>query len=883
MKKLLLSVIAFALILTSCYKKDFKNVNQRLDALAAQVQGVATLAAGITTLQSNLAALQAAVGTIGTNVGTLQTGLTSLTTTVNTLSTNLNALSAAVAAGNTTTQGLINSLTTLVTNNQTAALAAINAVNSSLSTAISNAVTSINSSTAAAITAAQTALNNAITAAQTNINSTTAAAITAAQTALTNLLNSSFANTDAAISALSLQLTNAVTALNNSITAAVNAINLDNANQTTILTALINAMMTQLAIANAQLATLVNSNNIFVGDLVINDETTLTFAESLGAKVRAITGNLTIDASTFTPSQMARLKDVTNNTQTLPPPQQNPYIGTVIGNVTISGTQAVDLSKLVSVSGDGTTTGSLTVSGAAHNLSALVSVKKDYSVSGVDVSDDALQSVGGSLTLNYPGAYSYPNLTTVGGILTATSLATTTALNFPALSSANVLNDGFNPNNNLYYNWANSINIGASASLQFLQTSASTVTLGEDVYTNGTLTVDAYWASTVTMGIVSINGGLNVWGGYALSSASTVNLNSLVTTTAGVYVATSGGSTPGTANLPLFSANQPVQIEGPQTQTLPAYTRNIITSATIRTLTLPVYRAMDAVGTQFDNVTALRTLTVGDARASITTTSFAGDGAAQLRNITVTSSVYAVQVNLNSMANLQTVSTSGLLQQLQLDSDPALTTVTTAGNMDYLLLSNNSALTSVTVGHNYVASVLGQGTHITVYNCDALTSFSSGTITGRLKSLDIRENNLLSSINFSSLNPGENITSGVVDMQIYNNRIGGPYTQSVFATNSAPVIAGTGLQTIKAYALNILGSGAHAGSWIDFGFRAGGAGTDNSIATLDADATAFNTAGGYSNPSSASFVQRVGDNNGQGGSQELGSRINVARELGYVQ
>lgn len=882
MKKLLLSVIAFALILTSCYKKDFKNVNQRLDALAAQVQGVATLAAGITTLQSNLAALQTAVGTIGTNVGTLQAGLTSLTTTVNTLSTNLNALSAAVAAGNTTTQGLINSLTTLVTNNQTAALAAINAVNSSLSTAISNAVTSINSSTAAAITAAQTALNNAITAAQGNINATTAAAITAAQNALTSLLNSSFANTDAAIANLSLQLSNAVTALNNSITAAVNAITLDNANQTTVLTALINAMLTQLAIANAQLATLVNSNNIFVGDLVINDEATLSFAESLGAKVRAITGNVTIDASTFTASQMARLKDVTNNTQTLPPPQQNPFIGTIVGNLTVSGTQAVDLSKLVTVSGDGVTTGSVTLSGANHNLSSLVSVKKDYSVSGSDVMDDALQTVGGNMTLNYPGAYSYPNLTTVNGVLTATSLVTTSALSFPALSSANVLNDGSNPNNVLQYNNASSINIGASASLQFLQTSASTVTLGEDVYTNGTLTVDAYWATTVTMGIVSINGGLNVWGGYALSSASTVNLNSLVTTTAGVYVATSS-VVPGTANIPLFSANQPIQIEGPQTQTLASYSRNIITSASIRTLTLPVYRAQDNVGTQFDNVTALRTLTVGDARASITTTSFAGDGAAQLRNITVTSSVYAVQVNLNNMANLQTVSTSGLLQQLQLNNDPALISVTTAGNMDYLLLNNDDALTSVTVGHNYVASVLGQGTHIQVYDCDALTSFSSGTITGRLKSLDVRENNLLSSINFSSLNPGENITSGVVDMQIYNNRIGGTYTQSVFATNSAPVIAGTGLQTIKAYALNLLGSGAHAGSWIDFGFRAGGVGTDNSITTLDADATAFNTAGGYSNPSSASFVQRLGDNNGQGGSQELGSRINVARELGYVQ
>ncbi|HLF45210.1 MAG TPA: hypothetical protein VI548_02220, partial [Chitinophagaceae bacterium] len=61
MKKLLLSVIAFALITTSCnkYKDDFKNLNARLDALAAQIQGVSTLVAGIQASQVTLAQITA--------------------------------------------------------------------------------------------------------------------------------------------------------------------------------------------------------------------------------------------------------------------------------------------------------------------------------------------------------------------------------------------------------------------------------------------------------------------------------------------------------------------------------------------------------------------------------------------------------------------------------------------------------------------------------------------------------------------------------------------------------------------------------------------------------------------------------------------------------
>ncbi|MCX6321435.1 MAG: hypothetical protein NTX93_06460 [Bacteroidia bacterium] len=107
MKKLLLGVIAFALIITSCnkYADDFKDLNAKMDALKAQVAGVATLSAGITTMQTQLTALTAAVAALPNptaSIATLGTNLTALTANVATLQTSLNTLATNVAAGKVT-------------------------------------------------------------------------------------------------------------------------------------------------------------------------------------------------------------------------------------------------------------------------------------------------------------------------------------------------------------------------------------------------------------------------------------------------------------------------------------------------------------------------------------------------------------------------------------------------------------------------------------------------------------------------------------------------------------------------------------------------------------------------------------------------------------
>jgi len=107
MKKLLLGVITFALIISSCnkYEDDFKDLNAKIDALAAQVQGVAALQTALTAAQAQLTTLSAAVAAIPNptaSITTLGTNLTTLTANVAAIQTALGTLADDVAAGNVT-------------------------------------------------------------------------------------------------------------------------------------------------------------------------------------------------------------------------------------------------------------------------------------------------------------------------------------------------------------------------------------------------------------------------------------------------------------------------------------------------------------------------------------------------------------------------------------------------------------------------------------------------------------------------------------------------------------------------------------------------------------------------------------------------------------
>jgi len=100
-------LMLLAIFVTSCnkYDDDFKDLNAKIDALAAQVQGVAALQTALAAAQAQLTTLSAAIAALPNptaSITTLGTNLTALTANVATIQTALNDLASDVADGNAT-------------------------------------------------------------------------------------------------------------------------------------------------------------------------------------------------------------------------------------------------------------------------------------------------------------------------------------------------------------------------------------------------------------------------------------------------------------------------------------------------------------------------------------------------------------------------------------------------------------------------------------------------------------------------------------------------------------------------------------------------------------------------------------------------------------
>jgi hypothetical protein len=435
------------------------------------------------------------------------------------------------------------------------------------------------------------------------------------------------------------------------------------------------------------------------------------------------------------------------------------------------------------------------------------------------------------------------------------------------------MNDGDGgPNGDLTYNNALSVTIGASSGMYSLvANSATTITLGEDVYTGGSVYVGSTSALTINMSnMTGANGPLTI----NTPNAALVDLSGLVTLTGDVDI-TTDSSPAGTVLLPNYTGsgnNHSVTITGPVTQDMPKFMGSLlghdIFSSTIITITLAKYQ----MAGDLNGLAVARYVTVGDVKNDVDASNL-NEGS--LRNIWITASSYSVDVYFNSsFGDLNTISTAGLLHGLKADNTDVLTTVTTAGQMDRLELWHNPALVTVAIGHNFYNNVIGEGTWLFIWDNDALTSLNTNTITGSLKLLYVGGNAVLSTVNFSSLVAGNNITAGAITVFVADNALEGTYTPSVFVTNTAPVMVQSGLSTLKAYVQNLYSNPAY-NVLLTLGYNVGAGTTDNMIANLDADRANHILAGGTA---LTTFVNRNGDIDGG-----VGTRIGVARELNYLQ
>jgi hypothetical protein len=706
MKKLLLSVIAFALILTSCYKKDFKNLNTRLDAqaaqltaLATQVQGVATLVANISAIQTTLGQLQTAIATINTNTSGLQAGLTSLTGTVGTIKTNLDALAAAVSTGPTSVIGLLGAIQTQATTNVNNLTTLVNQVKSDLQTAITNGNTALAATIQIKLDALQLALTTAITDAK-------------------------------------------------------NALLLSNTSQTAdIILAYTNALNAAMLVVNTKLDLLLANQNIYDNDLTITNEAELVFAEGLLNRVNIVKGNVEIDNSSFSAGQNTRLNVVAARMYSILYNFDYTGVGTNFTNLSSIG-QSADIHV----------TGSI-------GLPALTTVGDWYEVVGSDIADGALTTIGDGFYFNYDGPYSSTSLTSVGGDMEFVVIAPgggnvgTTSVNFPNLTTAGDIWTSTGGWGSAIFPEATSVNLGAGELYNLTAAKAVTVRLGEAVY-SADLTVSAVLATSIDLSaMTNTSGAINITG----KAGSTVNL----------------------AN---YADNDDITITGPVTQDIPKVTSSILTSTTIKTITLAKHRAAET----FAGLSILENITLGAAENPITGL------ANSLKTINATGAAYTASLFLDVTAgnkvNLTTVTVGGQMVFVTILGDGAsdkVASVTTSGVINSFTLVGTKILTGVTLGHSH--KVGGTGSELYIQNNVALTALTSSTDFASV--ISISGNAVLASINLASyVNP---ILGGVVNVTIDNNKLSGVYTPAVEGTATTAFvmtkIQSADLMTLKAY------------------------------------------------------------------------------------
>ncbi len=789
--------VLFSVLAFTIILASCKKYDNEFKDLRAQIAALATQIQGVNSLVTGLSGTTATLA----QLITATSGIPALTTGLQTL---------------TTTVGQIQTNLGLVAGN-------VNTLTQNLGL-LKDLVISNQQATASLVSNLQIALQNAIT-----NNNVTLAAIIQQQITIATGLNAQ------------------------AITAALDLSNLNNASQTDALTLLIAALNLQLQVANANIQTLLASNDFYNDNLTINSEASLAFAESLGSKVKIINGFLDINTTGFTAGQMTRLKQVTNGTQTAP---ATAWIGTVTGTVTLAGTSGnpVDLSKLTSVSG------AFASSGAAHNLSALLTAGNTYSVTGVDILDNALLTVGGAVTLNYDGPYSQPNLASAASlalthyVTTGTTIVGNTVVDFSGLTVTTPVTVATT------FASATSVSI-KNAYSDVIANNASTVNMSAANYVAG-LTVSATKAGSVITIAGRVDNGATIPVGQALSvtgSATSVLNAAAVTRVAALTVTaltvdfTALTTATGTVGL---TSTTPVAFPAlvSSTGTITAATATSFSAPKLvasAALTLTAAKVVSLASSDITNLPAgaIENLTFSALAVSYSTASTA------LKTVNVTGKVIVGAggsfISSAAVVNLATATFAGELDAVSITqggtTGDKLTSLTTTGAIDAFTLDNSDIITTgLSLGHSHIAG--GAGSVLVITNNAKLASLTSSTNFGL--TVTVHNNALLASINLSSYT--SILSSGNIVWEFHHNGTVGTYADAVAATVSPTtstayiqtIIGSVDIMTFKAHltaiGAAISGPAPTSSATLAFNLGIGNVGTIGTpvalVTRLDADA-----------------------------------------------
>ena len=543
------------------------------------------------------------------------------------------------------------------------------------------------------------------------------------------------------------------------------------------LEALVDANAGELATLGIDVTNILGTSASFEGNLTINSAQTLTYAVSLGSKVKSIKGNVHVQLTAANKLTAAEVNAVTKN------------IMNVLGNVTIeSYKEQVDVSSLTSVSGD-------------------------YVVIGFDAMDDALVTAG-DILLDYAAPYVFPNLTTAKKIVLVDKAAvvanTTTGVpaqlgvskvDFLALTSmtemgtdngaslhssggsahssgGNISVSGSYTAGSLNHAIATSVIIGDVEVNSVTAPKATDVQLHFDGELTGDLSVTAVLATSVTIKaisnvgadaitidqaatgtttltgatykgaittdakVLSASAATNLAGGVTANTATSLDLSKAVTV--GAISATSATS------LALDAATTAGAISATAATSFVA--KSLVASAniTIKAGTAAAPTTMELKSIPTANIATLSTLGTLILHEQAADLSLAG--AAMLTAAHITGKDSTVDVTVTEaedvLADLQfkggkfgvvTVGTAGT------DGLAKLKGFSTAGTILSLVVQNAAALEAITMGHTEDAAV---GSSLTVKDNDKLASLT--TSFDHPTGLTVTGNETLATLDFAS-------------------------------------------------------------------------------------------------------------------------------------
>jgi len=934
MKKLLLGVITFALIITSCnkYANDFQALKDQIAALSLKVDGVAALQSQLTATTAQISALQTAVAALPTTGGiaaqfaTISTSLSAVSDKVAALTATLATVAATGTATQTTVNGLAATLAQVVKDKATAD-AALNAKIDALQTSLQKSIADGAAANSAAIAAAQTEILKQVVASSMATNDTVKQQIAAAELALQNLINTGLANTNANVTS---QVADAKKALSDLVTASVATLKTDlqksiadgldvtnsnvnnkiadlttalnvglagvDANTKTLLDAAQKAVIDLLTSNNTNLNTKIDNVSSALTDLINSSVTSVngntnsqinslqilltgiinTMNTTLGNKITTLQTTLVGNPSTDTATSLTiaglqlalgnAQRDLTillnasamyNDNVTITTDSEVGFylgklyqMGIINGNVTVNTTNlSADTIKAVNkilgainaVIGTNTATQVITagthhswwgggswvittVPGSGHSVSIesdptdmlalplLFSVRGDYSVAGADVNDPKIDNVGGSVILNYPGAYESTSLTSVGQDLILNSVkATTTNINFPNVVIGGHVGDHIfvapaTPNGTVVFSadGTSSITFGLATGGQInslTAANAKTISLGTIGINAAGLTVVAPVALTVNLSSTTSSvGAITLATGASASTgtATSVDLSKLVTSgTLTVWAAAAGN-----VALDSFNSASSVDIEGPLALSIPVWLGqpgSKLNAPLTQTLTLAMYRWWSVTdGTTIPstaNLAAIQTLTLGNAlenvniqayptlvKAVITGAAF-GDATHW-----ATLTAHAPGVTTANSPNLTWLELAGIMNTVNVSTLPKLTAVKTSGIINTFVLDNADALLALQLDHAHFNGAIGYGgpgSDLWITGNAKLASVTT-TALDKMNSLKITNNALLTTLNLGSYVNPINTVAFTVSIEVFNNKLAGTFSPALAQFGTTP-------------------------------------------------------------------------------------------------